>query len=671
MILPPAAWESFAEREPFFAALPRDEYRRANLTPEGEAACFASGEAEIDRLLRAIAPLAPSFAPVSALDYGCGIGRLTIPLAQRIRHVTAVDVSPTLLAHAGRESARRGVDHITFLAPAAFERTAARVDLIVCHRALWRLSAARGLALVDDLVSRLAPGGLAVFTFPYKTSAPAAVRALRWLRERVPFVNGIVNRLRGKAADEPFFPTRAYNLYAVLERLERAGSAGTHLFVHTQEVPPTATVVTRAPLVSALRRPDRNGRPDAGDTGQEAAAPAGASPGLIDVRDVIASTTIEELNRRAEEYFATLTDWDHHLAKPFARIDEAPPLLIDVAVLLQGLDLAPGMHVLEFGAGSGWLSRWLTQLGCRVTLVDVSPTALGIARELYQRQPVIGDRPAPAYLPFDGRRIDCPDASVDRVICFHAFHHAANPDDILREFGRVLAPGGIAAFAEPGPGHSRTALSQFEMRTYGVVENDVDLHAVWATARAAGFADLTLAVYHQPPFHVPLERFEDLLTGGETNDAWAAETRGFLRNFRCFFLSKQRGRRDSRGGSGLACRIAVEPVPQAAPGDPLCCDAVVTNSGSAVWLSWPSHGGVALGAHLYDEAAGLVNFDFHCEALTSPSREIGPGETVRVRVALPVLAPGRHRLEFDCVASGVTWFAQTGSRPAVVTVEVR
>jgi 2-polyprenyl-3-methyl-5-hydroxy-6-metoxy-1,4-benzoquinol methylase len=33
---------------------------------------------------------------------------------------------------------------------------------------------------------------------------------------------------------------------------------------------------------------------------------------------------------------------------------------------------------------AGWLSRWLTQLGCQVTLLDVSPPALAvtIAREI-------------------------------------------------------------------------------------------------------------------------------------------------------------------------------------------------------------------------------------------------------------------------------------------------
>ena len=102
------------------------------------------------------------------------------------------------------------------------------------------------------------------------------------------------------------------------------------------------------------------------------------------------------------------------------------------------------MTILEFGAGTGWLSRFLTQLGCRMILMDVAPTALTIARELYARQPVIGERPAPQFLVFDGRRIDLPDASVDRILCFDSFHHATNPDDVLHGVARsrrVSRPG--------------------------------------------------------------------------------------------------------------------------------------------------------------------------------------------------------------------------------------
>jgi len=661
-------WEAFVTREPYFAVVPAAEYLRANLTPQREQEFFASGEELVSWMFEVIGPLAPGFAPVAALEYGCGAGRLALSLASRAGSVTAVDDSPAMLTFARDQAARRGLD-IEFGAPDVVHATSRKFDLVVCHLPLQRMRPADGLALVETLITRIGPGGVGVFHVPYADSTPAFVRASRLLRTHLPLVNRLVNRLRGKDADAPFVPTHTYPLGAMLDRLGRTSMETSHVVLDQQTQPARATVFVRMPhltgTVSARHRPTDH---------DDAGAPA--VPALnqaIDVTALIASTSIDDLNRTAEQYFSTLHDWDHHLAKPFAKVEEVPPLLIDLAVLIQGLRLEPGMTVVDFGAGSGWLSRYLTQLGCRSILLDVSPTALRMAESLYARVPTIGTQPAPVFLPFDGRRIDLPDESVDRIVSFHAFHHAPNPDAMLREFSRVLKPGGLVALAEPGPHHSRSAMSQFEMRTYGVVENDVNVHALWRTARACGFADIRLAVFHQPPFHVSLAEFDDLLTGGPTGDAWLASTRRFLRNVRSFFLIKAgASRRDSRQTEGLLCQVTARlSAPVVKAGDPIHVEATVTNSGSAVWLPWPEHGGVALGAHLYDEAGTLLNFDFHCTGLVAhSSREIALGESVRLRLALPALAAGRYRIELDCVASGVTWFAQTGSRPVALAVDV-
>jgi hypothetical protein len=90
-----------------------------------------------------------------------------------------------------------------------------------------------------------------------------------------------------------------------------------------------------------------------------------------------------------------------------------------------------------------------------------------------------------------------------------------------------------------------------------------------------------------------------------------------------------------------------------------------------VWLPFgETTGGVGLGVHLYDASGALVSFDFFAAALTDPPRDIAPGETVRCRLTLPSLPPGTYRLELDCVASHVTWFAQTGSLPVTVALHL-
>jgi len=552
-----------------------------------------------------------------------------------------------------------------------------RFDFLVCYLVLQRMPPRDGLALVRRLIERIVPGGIGVFQFPYRTEASALVTGSRWLREHVPGANAVVNTLRGQAGSQPFTPTHLYRTEDVLRVFDATGAPAAYLTLEDHGDVSSVMAMTERPM-TARRKPALSAvavsdgtRADSLSDGTRGFSRAPEAP--IDVKDLIASTSIEELNAAAEQYFSSLTNWDHHLAKPFSGVDEAPWLLTHFTVVLEALRLKPGLTVLEFGAGTGWASRFLTQLGCRVILLDVSATALRIAQELYARVPVIGDQPAPEFLVFDGQRIDLPDVSVDRVMCLHAFHHVPNPAEMIAEFGRILRPGGRAAFAEPGPTHSRAAQSQFEMRSYRVVENDVDVHELWRIARGCGFADLQMMVFHGLPFHVSLDRFEDFLRGGETCAEWVADARVFLRNIRNFVLVKKGTERsDSRSSAGLSCEIDARLGEPAREGSPIAVRVIATNVGEAIWLPRTADiGGVSLGFHVFDESGALLRTEVLSNALKEGFHEVAPGEMATLTVALPPLPSGRYVVEIDCVADRVGWFAQLGSRPARVEVDVK
>jgi 2-polyprenyl-3-methyl-5-hydroxy-6-metoxy-1,4-benzoquinol methylase len=656
---PDPKWEAFAAREPFFAILTTPRFRRDSLTPEREREFFASGEHLVEWMFGVIEGVSPQFAPASMLEYGCGIGRLALPLARRPGSVTAVDRSPVMRQMAREHADRHGLGHIEFQDAASLFQNARRFDLVVCYHVLQRLRRREAMTLANLLAERVGPGGIGIFQWALREGHSASVRTSRWLRERVPLVNGLANRLLGKSTEEPFVPTQTVDLPDAVSVFDLRRFRVAHVALERHGTLDYAVVVaqrreTDGAVASTRRSPPRIEVPTT--------APA-----------TVSDADLARFNRAAEAYFATLPTWDHHLEKPFSNADESPVLLANVAVLFQALRLTPGLRVLDFGGGSGWLSHWMTRLGCEVVLLDVAPTALEMAQALYRRQPPPDGRPAPEFLRFDGRRIDLPDASVDRVVCFDAFHHAPNPDDIIREFGRILRPGGMAGFVEPGPRHAEAPRSRFESQTYGVVERDVDVHALWRTARECGFTDMKLSVFHAPPHHVSLREYEDLLAGGRAQDAWLAATRLFLRSVRSFVLIRSgEGPHTSRTTDGLASEIRVSAAAvRASAGAPIVLEAEVTNQGSATWLPGRSgRGGVSLGTHLYDATGALVAFDHVCEPLTTPPRDVCPGETVRCRLTVPGLDPGRYRVEIDCVADQVAWFAQAGSRPAVVTIEV-
>lgn len=437
---------------------------------------------------------------------------------------------------------------------------------------------------------------------------------------------------------------------------------------------------------------------------------------LIDVRQLMKELSVEELCQTAEDYFERIPNWDYHMALPFTGIDETPEMLIHFAQLLQGLRPMPGMKVLDFGAGSCWTSRFLTQLGYQVISLDVSETALKIGRELYSRQPVFGSQPESMFLHFDGYKIDLPDESVERISCLNAFHHVPNPDHILREMARVLKQGGIAGFSEPGPEHSRSPQSQYEMRLHRVVENDIKIEEIWGAARAAGFTDLKLAVFNSASFLLPLAEFEKYLA--KTNpvataddnpsqtgnlpvlkrllrfigagrhqspngheplppveaDAYADQTRAYMRDRRVFFLYKgELPAPDSRQRAGLLAELEVNLASTQVPeGTPFLARITARNSGSTIWLPISApNGPVQLGLHLLDRKGSLINLDYSRHRLMpGDGRPVQPGETVSLETTVPAPAKGQYTFVFDLVSEGVSWFETNGSQTVSVEIEV-
>ena len=423
---------------------------------------------------------------------------------------------------------------------------------------------------------------------------------------------------------------------------------------------------------------------------------------FIDVRRRISELSVEELNRTAEEFFAQRADWDSLLAKPFSEIDEAPELLVTFAHVVSGLDLLPDMTILDFGAGTCWTSRFLAQLGLRVIALDVSPSALTLGRKLFRRHPLIGHKPRPQFLLFDGRRIDLPDESVDRISCWEALHHVPNANEVLKEMARVLKPGGIAGFSEPGPDHSKSTQSQSEMKTHGVIENDIDVHDIWRAAQPAGFTRITLSVFNAAPISLSLDEFEAFMNNAASGTRVNAQLQHQMRERRLFFLHKgERNQRlDSRQRSGLSADLKVSADnARVKAGQSVRLQVAVTNSGSAVWLPTPEApaiwwkkgplarvgrrqhmgpdripprvGGVRLGIQLLDETGALLDIDYFRHHLTSgKGREIQPGEKIETVVELPMLRSGKYILQCDLVSEGICWFGDNKSAPVCLPIEV-
>ncbi|HWM07188.1 MAG TPA: methyltransferase domain-containing protein [Actinophytocola sp.] len=147
----------------------------------------------------------------------------------------------------------------------------------------------------------------------------------------------------------------------------------------------------------------------------------------------------DQLAERYEEIFFYVADVGRRL------VDHAAP--------------ARGARVLDVGAGRGAVARAALARGCEVSAVDASA---GMVERLRADHPEITARRS------DAARLDFPDGSFDVVTAGFLVQVLAEPAVALREFRRVLVPGGTVAISLERPTIGRLGwLHELNRRYFG------------------------------------------------------------------------------------------------------------------------------------------------------------------------------------------------------------
>jgi SAM-dependent methyltransferase len=375
----------------------------------------------------------------------------------------------------------------------------------------------------------------------------------------------------------------------------------------------------------------------------------------------------DEFNRAAEQQWQTIaaepSGREYVLNKPFSNVRDTSAMLYRLSLVLDILDLGVGHTVVDFGAGSCWLSALINRLRCHTVSIDVSPTALALGREAFHLDPRQAADLGARFLTYDGQTLPLESESVDRVVCFDSFHHVPNQDGILGEMYRVLRPGGRVVLAEPGEGHAAAEHSRFETSHFGVLENDLDLADLFDRARRMGFDRFLAKPYPDAPA-ITLAGDDCLrLMNGDHSVFPMHLLEESLRSFYLVALLKGPPRVDSRNPSVLRARIQPATGTRLAgtAGEVVPLPVRVENVGDTRWLATPERadGYVSLGGHLLDEQRRPVQRCFFAQALP---RDVAPGEAVEfeARVDLPEQR-GRYVLRLDLFDERVAWFEQRGS----------
>jgi SAM-dependent methyltransferase len=185
-------WDRQAHSDPMWAIL-TDPAKAGRRWDADEF--FATGVREVGAFLQRAEAWGRPLARRSALDFGCGMGRLTQALADHFDRVYGVDISSKMIDLA-RQHNRKGARAEYFCNPEAelkrFE--SGSVDMVLSWITLQHVRPRYARRYIQEFVRVLAPGGLLLFQYPSKPIG-LGVRLARWKallsRPRPMYMNGL------------------------------------------------------------------------------------------------------------------------------------------------------------------------------------------------------------------------------------------------------------------------------------------------------------------------------------------------------------------------------------------------------------------------------------------------------------------------------------------------
>ncbi|HEX5224285.1 MAG TPA: class I SAM-dependent methyltransferase [Solirubrobacteraceae bacterium] len=145
--------------------LPKQKFVREELEGDEFERFFEKGERDLEKLLEDIrvhTGVSDALTGRTGLDYGGGMGRIAIPMAERCEHVYCLDVNEQLLASGANNAQRKGLGNVDWL-PASVsmvDSLAGRYDAVISTWVLQHIRTREGERVFASLVGGLRPGGV-------------------------------------------------------------------------------------------------------------------------------------------------------------------------------------------------------------------------------------------------------------------------------------------------------------------------------------------------------------------------------------------------------------------------------------------------------------------------------------------------------------------------------
>ncbi len=213
-------WKKWGEKDPYFGVVSHPQFRSGSIGQNRDD-FFRLGEEFIaDVLSQADRYFGGTRQCEFALDFGCGVARLTIPLARRFKYVDGADVSAFMLDEARNNCKSFAIDNARFHltnGKVEYGHWSRRYDFVNSYIVLQHIPVRRGYAIIDSLLGLLADDGVAMLHVSLRRNLPPLRAAAYQIRHKIPLAGYAINLLQRKPLLAPQMQMNEYDLVRVLD----------------------------------------------------------------------------------------------------------------------------------------------------------------------------------------------------------------------------------------------------------------------------------------------------------------------------------------------------------------------------------------------------------------------------------------------------------------------
>jgi SAM-dependent methyltransferase len=199
----------------------------------------------------------------------------------------------------------------------------------------------------------------------------------------------------------------------------------------------------------------------------------------------VSSSTSLASNTRSFANLPTLTE-------PFTAGRAASRLIFDFGAMASLMNYSMLIYpVLDFGAGTGWVSEFCARMGLQSVAFDIHENLQTCLQDRANADCRI-DSSLLSFAQGDGHNMPFDENVFGHLLCYDTLHHMHDYHKVFTEFFRILRNGGRAIFVEPGARHSSSpetmAFVESQKKHDATwIERDVILEEINTIAHTAGF----------------------------------------------------------------------------------------------------------------------------------------------------------------------------------------